>query len=248
MVNASPDSLHTESVVTSRVEAARRAEWLVDNGAWGFDVGGQGSTYAAGQTTVDQEWARLEPILPVLVAYEMPVSIDTWRPETARRAFDLGVTWLNAAEGLQDPAMLAVAAEHDCPVVLPFLSGPDPLNMDLIRSDDPVSVLLGFFDEAVQRAQSVGIEGNLVLDPGTGFAPHGWPWQQRYEYQKKVYSQLQRLEVYRLPLYIALPWKETAQHDELLDIVIQAGPEYGRCHHPDRINLVIDRLARDREA
>jgi dihydropteroate synthase len=243
VINASPDSLHTESIVRTPAEAAVRAEWLLANGVWGFDLGGQGSTFAAGETTVEEEWARLEPIIPVLTGYGVPVSIDTWRPDTARRALDAGVGWLNAADGLQTTEMMALAAEYDCPVVLPFLSGPDPLRMEHVTDHDPVRVLLDFFDEMLTRADHFGIRQNVVIDPGTGFAPHDWPWEARYVYQKQVYSQLDRLRVHGLPLYIALPWKDTVQHAELLDIVVAQQPEYGRCHHPDRILRAVERHA-----
>ncbi len=239
VINASPDSLHEESIVRTPSDAARRAEWLLEHGVWGFDLGGQGSTYAASETTVDEEWSRLEPIIPVLLAYGVPVSVDTWRPETARRALDLGVGWLNAADGLQNPSMMELAADYDCPVVLPFLSGPDPLRMEQVTDHDPIGVLLDFFDRLLAEADAFGIRQNIVIDPGTGFAPHDWPWEQRYVYQKQVYSRLDRLRTYGLPLYIALPWKDTAQHAELLDIVIDGRPEYGRCHYPDRINAAI---------
>ncbi len=235
VLNASPDSLHVESIVTTPDEAARRADWLLAEGAWGFDVGGQGSTFAAGETTVDEEWARLEAVLPTLVAYGVPISVDTWRPETARRALDLGVTWLNAADGLQQPEMMQLVAERRCPVVLPFLSGPDPLRMEVVTEDDPVQVILDFFDARLREADDFGIRDLVVVDPGTGFAPHDCPWERRFVYQQQVYGQLDRLRVFDLPLYIALPWKETDDHARLLDIVIDGDPEYGRAHHPDRI-------------
>ncbi len=239
VINASPDSLHEESIVRTPAEAGRRAEWLLEHGAWGFDLGGQGSTFAAAESTVEEEWSRIEAVLPTLLSFDVPISVDTWRPETARRSFASGVTWLNAADGLQQDEMLAVAAEHACPVVLPFLSGPDPLRMEQVTDHDPVKVLLDFFDALLARCDDYGIRENVVIDPGTGFAPHDWPWDERYIYQKQVYSQLDRLRVYDLPLYIALPWKKTDQHDELLDIVIDGTPEYGRCHYPDRINAAI---------
>jgi dihydropteroate synthase len=241
VINASPDSLHEESIVRSPADAARRAEWLLEHGVWGFDIGGQGSTFAAAETTIDEEWSRLEPIIPVLLGYGVPISVDTWRPETARRALDAGVTWLNAADGLQQDAMMALVAEYDCPTVLPFLSGPDPLRMEQVTDHDPVAVLIEFFDDLLARADAHGVRDRMVIDPGTGFAPHDWPWDERFVYQKQVYSQLDRLRVYGLPLYIALPWKDTAQHAELLDIVIDGQPEYGRCHYPDRILQAVER-------
>lgn len=246
VINASPDSLHTPSIVTNPTQAATRAEWLLDNGVFGFDIGGQGSTFAASETSVEEEWARLEAVLPTLLSYEVPISVDTWRPETARRSLDAGVSWLNAADGLQQDDMMVLAVEYGCPVVLPFLSGPDPLRMERVTEHDPVQVLLNFFDRILARADDFGIRRQIVIDPGTGFAPHDWPWDERFVYQKQVYSQLDRLRVYELPLYIALPWKETDQHAELLDIVIDANPEYGRCHYPDRVSHAITARGRRR--
>jgi dihydropteroate synthase len=155
VINASPDSLHEESIVRDPTAAGRRAEWLLENGVWGFDLGGQGSTFAASETTVDEEWARLEPIIPVLLSFDAPISVDTWRPETARRSLDAGVSWLNAADGLQQDDMLALAAEYACPVVLPFLSGPDPLRMEHVTDHDPMQVLLDFFDHHGRLAEMV---------------------------------------------------------------------------------------------
>jgi dihydropteroate synthase len=233
--NASPDSLNEDSIVATPAQARARAEWLISEGIWGFDVGGQGSTFAASEVSSDAEWERLEPLMAIFASYDMPFSVDTWRVDTARRALAAGANWMNAADGLQQDEMMEVAAEFGCPVVLPFLSGPDPLRMELVKSSDPMDVIIEFCDDILRRADRYGIRHNIVIDPGTGFAPHHWPWEERFVYQKAVYSNLDRLRVFGLPLYIALPWKETEQHAELLDIVISKDPEYGRAHYPDRI-------------
>ena len=240
VLNASPDSLNTDSIVRTPDDVRRRADALQAEGVWGYDLGGQGSTFQAAETTPDDEWARLEPLVPVVVAYGMPLSVDTWRPSTARRALEAGATWMNAADGLQQPEMFQVAADFACPVVLPFLSGPDPLRLARVEGD-PVEALLEFFTHMLGQADRWGVRGNMVLDPGTGFAPHDWPWEQRFEYQKRVYSQLDRLRVFDLPLYIALPWKDTAQHAELMDIVVGQDPEYGRVHYPAQVRAAEER-------
>ena len=188
VVNASPDSLNEESIVRTPDEAQRRADRLVAEGVWGFDLGGQGSTFAATQASLDEEWGRLAPVLPVLAGFGLPISIDTWQPEVARRALGAGATWLNAADGLQEDGMWELAAEAGCPVVLPFLSGPDPLHLSIVTDHDPVAVIEDFFEAALRRADRYGIRRNVVLDPGTGFAPHDWPWEERFVYQKAVYS------------------------------------------------------------
>ncbi len=232
--NASPDSLAHDSIVTTPDEARARARSLLADGADAFDLGGQGSTDVA--TVVDwaDEWARVEHVIPALAEFGVDVSIDSWRPEVVRRALGAGATVINAADGMQTDEMWEVAADAKVPIVLPFLSGPNPREMDLVTSD-PVRVMLDFFEERLRVADRYGLRSKCIVDPGTGFAPPNWPWEQRFVYQKEVYSRLDELRVFGLPIYIALPWKETAQHDELLDLVVRQRPEYGRAHHPDRI-------------
>ncbi|MGA1245909.1 MAG: dihydropteroate synthase, partial [Ilumatobacteraceae bacterium] len=143
----------------------------------------------------------------------------------------------NAADGMQTDEMWQVAADFQVPIVLPFLSGPNPRQMELVRAD-PVQVMLDFFTEQLAVADRYGLRSLCILDPGTGFAPSNWPWEERFLYQKRVYSNLDALRVFDLPLYIALPWKETAQHDELLEIVLRQRPEYGRVHYPEKVRRV----------
>jgi dihydropteroate synthase len=234
VVNASPDSLNTDSIAATAGAAVARARLLLADGADGIDLGGQGSTDVATVVPWQAEWERLEAIVPALAALGVPLSVDTWRPEVARRALAAGATVINAADGMQTAAMWEVAAEFDAPIVVPFLSGPDPRHMQLVERD-PIKSITTFFEARLADADRYGLRSRCILDPGTGFAPPNWPWEQRYEYQKHVYANLAALRTFGLPLYIALPWKETVQHDELLQIVIAQQPEYGRCHYPAKI-------------
>ncbi len=244
VVNASPDSLNTDSIATTPDQALERARNLLADGANAIDLGGQGSTDAATVVGWESEWARLEPLLPALAGLGVPVSVDTWRPEVARRALAGGATVLNAADGMQTDEMWTVAAEAQVDVVLPFLSGPNPREMDMVRAD-PIGVMLDFFTARLAEADRFGMRRRCILDPGTGFAPSGWPWEERYVYQKMVYGRLDELRVFGLPLYVALPWKNTAQHDELLEIVLQQRPEYGRVHYPAKVRAFEHRLGLD---
>jgi dihydropteroate synthase len=231
VVNASPDSLNLDSIVDGPEAALRRAGDLLRDGANGIDLGGQGSTDAATVVPWQAEWERLELVVPALAELGVPMSVDTWRPEVARRALAAGATVLNAADGMQSDEMWEIAAEHRVPIVVPFLSGPDPRNMTMVGGD-PVEALIEFFEQRLAQADRFGMRDLCILDPGTGFAPSNWPWEQRYLYQKQVYSNLGALRRFDLPLYIALPWKDTVQHHELLDIVARQRPEYGRAHYP----------------
>ena len=237
VVNASPDSLHVESIVHDADSAVERGRQLLAAGGDAIDVGGQGSTDIATVVPWQDEWARLEQVIPALASLGVDVSVDTWKPEVAPLALAAGATVLNAADGMQHDAMWEVAAEFGVPVVVPFLSGPDPRSMEMVTGD-PVDAIIEFFDARLRDADRFGMRDRCILDPGTGFAPPAWPWEQRYLYQREVYTRLNELRRFGLPLYVALPWRRTEQHDELLEIVVRQQPEYGRVHHPDRVRAV----------
>ncbi len=241
VVNASPDSLHTESIVRTPDDAMARARLLLANGADAIDLGAQGSTDIAEVVDWTVEWSRMETIVPQLARLGVDISVDTWRPEVAAMALAAGATVLNAADGMQQEAMWVAAAEHGVAVVVPFLSGADPRSMTMVEGD-PVNAIVGFFEARLATAARFGMRERCILDPGTGFAPPNWPWEQRYHYQKEVYSRLDELRVFGLPLYIALPWRRTDQHDELLELVVRQQPEFGRVHHPERVRHIERRL------
>lgn len=241
VINASPDSLNTDSIVSTAAQALSRARQLLSDGADGLDLGGQGSTDAASVVPWEAEWERMRELVPALAQLGVPLSVDTWRPEVLRRALQAGATVINAADGMQADEMWRVATDFDVPIIVPFLSGLHPRAMEMVRRD-PVDAIIEFFDDRLRDADRYGLRNRCVLDPGTGFAPSNWAWDERYLYQKRVYSNLASMRVFGLPLYIALPWKETAQHDELLEIVIEGRPEFGRAHYPAKVRSFERRL------
>lgn len=241
VVNCSPDSLNTDSFVGDEPDAVLRIDTLLGQGADGIDIGGQGSTEVATLTDARTEWDRVAPAVRAATDRSGLVSIDTFRVEVARAALDAGVTTLNAANGMQDDAFWELAAEFGATVVVPFMNGPNPLELAHVPGD-PVEFMIGWFEDRLRVADRYGVRDRCLLDPGTGFGPHGWAWPDRYLYQKQVYSGLDRLRVLGLPLYIPLPWRDTPQHDELLEIVLAKRPEYGRAHYPDRVRAVEARV------
>lgn len=241
VINCSPDSLHQSSIVRDAAEAESRIEWLLGAGADGLDVGGQGSTAAASAVDATIEWERVRVPLDLAVASADLVSVDTWRPEVMGQAMEAGANVLNAADGMASDAAWAVAAEHRPFVVIPFLNGPDPLHLTHVVGD-PLDAMIDYFDARLGAADRYGLRDRCVIDPGTGFGPAGWEWSDRYLYQRHVYRNLDRLRVFDLPLYIPVPWKDTAQHAELLDIVLAQRPEYARVHEPDRVRAAERRV------
>jgi len=235
VINASPDSLADFSIAET-VEAARtRADLLIEQGCVGIDLGGAGSTQFAERVELEQEWSRLDGKIQTIAELGVELSVDTWQPEIMERALDAGANFMNAADGLQNPDMVALAADRGVPVVLPFLSGIDPKARNFVEGD-PMDVMLGWFEETLTRITNAGVaESQIIIDPGTGFGPADWAWEDRRRYQDSVYSQLDRLRVFGMPIYMALPWKFDGGRLELLDTLLRIGFDYGRAHLPDYI-------------
>ncbi len=235
VINASPDSLAEFSIALTVESAMARARMLVEQGCVGIDIGGAGSTQFAERVDLEEEWARLDGKVQAIAAMGVELSVDTWQPEIMARALDAGANFMNAADGLQNPAMVELAADRNVPVVLPFLSGADPKAMRFVEGD-PLDTMLPWFEETLRSITDRGVsESQLIIDPGTGFGPADWAWEDRRIYQESVYSQLDRLRVFGMPIYMALPWKMNDGRRDLLDILLRVGFDYGRTHFPDQI-------------
>lgn len=241
VINTSPDSLNDESIAANVTQAMARGQALLASGADAIDVGGQGSSGDARLVDWRVEWNRLQAIVPALAGLGVPVSVDTWRPEIARRALAAGATVLNATDGMQNEAMWEVAAEADVPIVIPFLSGPNPRAMRHVERD-PIDAIVEFVEARLATADRYGLRERCIIDPGTGFAPRDWPWEDRYRYQRCIYSNLDQLRRWELPLYVALPWHDTPQHVELAEIALRHDPEYVRAHYPARVRALEQQL------
>ena len=235
VINASHDSLADFSIALTIEETMSRAKELIQKGCVGIDIGAAGSTQFADRVDTDEEWSRLEGKIEALSALEIELSIDTWNPEIMKRALDAGANFMNASDGLQNPLMVDLAAERQVPVVLPFLNGNDPKSLEFV-SGDPLETILPWFDETLTKLEKSGIkQQQLILDPGTGFGPADWAWEERQQFQERIYRNLERLRVFGLPVYIALPWKMEDGRRELLDILLEVGFDYGRTHIPEQI-------------
>ena len=234
MVNASPDSKADFSVVQGCAEAAARGAELLAEGADHFDLGGEGSTPGSDEVGTDDEWQRVEGPLRGLLSLGAEVAIDTRKPEVAQQALDAGATVLNAGDALQSPEMVKLAAERGVTVVLPFMLGRDFRSVRDV-SGDPVTVMVEWFGSRIEQLRQSGVAQQLLLDCGVGFGPHDMDWSDRVAYQRAIYSGLEELRRFDLPLYVPVPWLQTPDRMELLDLALSQEPDYVRAHRPAQV-------------
>ena len=170
VLNVTPDSFHDGGEYERLDDAFAQAERMVEAGADLVDVGGESTRPGADPVEVEEELDRVLPVVEKLNDLDVPVSVDTRRPEVARAVIDAGADVINDVEGLQDPEMRRVVAEHDVPVVV-MHSVDVPVDPDReVEYDDVVEETVRELHERVLAAEKAGVDREqIVVDPGLGF-------------------------------------------------------------------------------
>lgn len=125
IVNVTPDSFSDGGKYFEPEEAIRRVSNMVEDGADIVDIGAESTRPGATPISWEEEWTRLEPVLRGLSPRNLgtvPVSVDTYHPETAERALDLGASIINCVYEGTVPKMLEICARKCGKIVIPSRS------------------------------------------------------------------------------------------------------------------------------
>jgi dihydropteroate synthase len=168
IVNVTPDSFSDGGVYLDPDVAAAAARRMIEDGAAIVDVGGESTRPGSEGVTVEEELRRVVPVLEQLE--DVPFSIDTAKPEVARRALALGAELVNDVTALGDPELAGVVSDAGAYLCLMHMRG-EPRTMQLDpRYDDVASDVAAFLEERLGRAVAAGVpEEHVCLDPGIGF-------------------------------------------------------------------------------
>ena len=178
IVNVTPDSFSDGGCHADVNSALRHCEKLVRDGADILDIGAESTRPGAAAVTVDEELARLLPVLCEAVRLGVPVSVDTYKPGVMQAALDLGVDiindvwalrWREAATDLRT-ATQVLARHPACGICLMHMHG-EPSTMQLLpMQGDAVAQARLFLQKAAGELHRAGVEKNrIVIDPGIGF-------------------------------------------------------------------------------
>lgn len=172
ILNVTPDSFFDGGHYQALKDALARAHRMVEEGADIIDVGGESSRPGSDPLPLKEELKRVLPVVERLVQeVDVPISIDTYKAEVARRALALGAHMINDITALRgDPALGEVAAEYEVPLILMHMQGKPKDMQDNPHYQALIPELLSFFREAIKRTSSAGVEEEaILLDPGIGF-------------------------------------------------------------------------------
>ncbi|WP_166245671.1 dihydropteroate synthase [Paenibacillus turpanensis] len=166
ILNVTPDSFSDGGRYTAVERAVEHALRLEEEGADMIDIGGESTRPGSAPVGLDEELRRILPAIEALAGrLRVPISVDTYKAEAARRALDAGAHIINDVWGFRkDPDMAALAAERGCPAVL-MHNREQPVYDDFLQ--DVKRDLLASVDLALKAGVR---KENIWLDPGIGFA------------------------------------------------------------------------------
>ncbi|KPJ81972.1 MAG: dihydropteroate synthase [Gammaproteobacteria bacterium SG8_30] len=171
VLNVTPDSFSDGGELASPEAALRQARRMAEVGAAILDVGGESTRPGAREVGTGEELDRVLPVVEALVAeLELPVSVDTSKPEVMREAIAAGAAMVNDVRALQAPGALAAVAGSQAAVCLMHMQG-EPRTMQVDpRYRDVVAEVHAFLAARVEACETAGIgRERVVVDPGFGF-------------------------------------------------------------------------------
>lgn len=171
ILNVTPDSFSDGGEYRDSSAAIEKALLMIQEGASIIDVGGESTRPGAKHVAIEEELARIIPVIQELAKYQVVISVDTSEPEVIEQAVQAGAHIWNDVRALTRPNALKMAAKLDIPVILMHMRG-EPTNMNqLAVYTDPVQDILSELKLRVTQAIEAGVQPHqIVIDPGFGFA------------------------------------------------------------------------------
>ncbi|CAM4247350.1 dihydropteroate synthase [Lederbergia lenta] len=166
ILNATPDSFSDGGQYNAPDFAVAHAKQMIKDGADIIDIGGESTRPGHDPVSIEEEVNRVVPIIKAIAENAaVPISIDTYKAETARRSILAGAHIINDIWGAKkDPEIADVAAEYNTPIIL--MHNREQRNYDVFIRD-----VLNDLYESISIAKKAGVaDEKIILDPGIGFA------------------------------------------------------------------------------
>lgn len=182
VLNVTPDSFSDGGLYIEKDKAVTHARELEADGADILDIGGESTRPGYTKVSGEEELRRVLPVIQAVTQQvNVPVSIDTYKAETARQALEAGATIINDIwGGKADPEMAKVAARYEVPIILMH----NRVNADYT---DLLPDIIADLQESIAIARRAGVcDTQIILDPGIGFGKN-------YEQNLEVMANLQEI-------------------------------------------------------
>ena len=171
IVNVTPDSFSDGGKFAKVNLAVEQALKLINEGADILDIGGESTRPNAAPVSLQEELDRVIPVIEALVSQiNIPLSIDTYKPQVMQTAINAGASIVNDVRALQEKGALDIVAASDVGVCLMHMQGTPQTMQVNPQYNDVVSEVKAFLQQRLALCEAAGIVKNrILLDPGFGF-------------------------------------------------------------------------------
>jgi len=204
ILNTTPDSFSDAGRFSTLEAALEQGRAMAAEGAVIIDVGGESTRPGARPVRVDDELARVIPVIRELAAeLTTVISIDTRKPEVMEAAVAAGASMINDVNGLRAPGALAAAAALGVPVCVMHMQGEPGTMQTRPVYDDVVEEVYAFLAERIEACIAAGLdEHQVVVDPGFGFG-------KTVAHNLRLMRELERFAGLGAPLLVGVSRKST---------------------------------------
>ncbi len=170
ILNVTPDSFSDGGEHNAFADAITHAEKLLAEGAQIIDVGGESTRPGSSEVSVEEETARVLPVVRELAGRGVCVSIDTRHAQVARACVEAGAAIINDVSGFRDPAMVELAVACNAGLVVMHMKGEPKTMQNNPVYDDVVEDVKRYLATRAAELESAGVaRERICIDPGPGF-------------------------------------------------------------------------------
>ena len=171
IVNVTPDSFSDGSQHANLTSALKHCELLLKQGAHILDIGGESTRPGAQPVSLEEELQRVVPVVKEAVRLNVPISVDTYKPQVMQVALDAGADIINDIWALRQKGALEVVSKHTgCGVCLMHMHA-QPQDMQMHPMEGlAIPAVIAFLQDRAQALMERGVsKERIALDPGVGF-------------------------------------------------------------------------------
>ncbi|MCL4476682.1 MAG: dihydropteroate synthase [Nitrospirae bacterium] len=198
ILNITPDSFTDGGIFFRKDSAVEHGLRMVEDGADLIDIGGESTRPGSDPVEFEEEIRRTIPVIEELAKrVNVPISIDTYKADVAKRALDAGASMVNDISGLRfDPEMAGVAADYKAPLVIMHIKG-SPKNMQVNPEYEAlIPEIIDYLRISIKLAVDAGVkEDMIIIDPGIGFG-------KTFEHNLEILKNLREFTLLEKPLLI----------------------------------------------
>ena len=243
ILNSTPDSFSDGNLYFEK-GAAEHALRMVEDGADIIDVGGESTRPGFVPVTAEEEIRRVVQVIRrISETSNVPISVDTFKPNVAEAAINAGAEIVNDVNGASGE-MMRVVSEHGAALVITHVPA-DIMNVhSTVMSGDVIEQIRSFFRTKIETAVDLGIpEERIILDPGMGF---GKTTEQNFEILDKTNEFCGRFPVLigaSMKRFLASAFPGMSREDASIEaarIAVSKGASIVRVHDVKRTFLALD--------